>query len=87
MFIFDIYYPAKTCFSMLYPWLMSTNYNSEKIDQWQCLDDENLVDEPISISTASSLIDEYFFPVFHGVPLKSITEVFGFPGSGKTCFA
>ena len=66
---------------------MSTYYGSMKIDQWQCLDDETLIEDHISITTASSSIDKNFFPIFNGVPLKSITEIFGFPGTGKTCFA
>ena len=66
------------------PGIMSDNF---EIDQWNCLDDQNAIHVPISIPSASSRINDLFFPLFKGIPTKNITEIVGLPGSGKTCFA
>lgn len=78
--------PAKTIESSISPGPMSNN-NISTIDQWHSLSDENLNDSYVAIPSASSTINTSFFPFFCGIPKKSITEIVGLPGTGKTCFA
>jgi len=39
------------------------------------------------ISSGCPAVDRAFFPLHHGIPSKSITEIAGMPGTGKTSFA
>lgn len=66
---------------------MSDKNISIETDQWRSLDDGEVDSKSSAIPTASAEIDRLFFPIFHGVPKKCITEIVGLPGTGKTCFA
>ena len=63
---------------------MSDNF---KINQWNCLDDQNILHVSTSIPSASLSIDNLFFSLFKGIPTKNVTQIVGLPGTGKTCFA
>jgi RecA/RadA recombinase len=65
---------------------MSDNFISIETEQWHCLGDDKKKDYTVSIPSASKSMDRLFFPLFNGIPKKSITEIVGLPGSGKTCF-
>jgi hypothetical protein len=78
--------PAKTIESHNAPGAMSNN-NISTFDQWHSLSDEICSVPYAAIPSASHTINSSFFPFFHGIPKKSITEIVGLPGTGKTCFA